>query len=262
MAIIATLLDTRSALASLRRSTPRLAATLRACRTSAAFFKLIETQFIDAAVLGIRAAQAIDLGKLRERFPIIPVVVYGPVRSDHGPLLHQLQAHGVVAVAIEGVDDPVVSELVRRSGYLARRRAELAHLPRSLRLTEPLQRRALDRLLAQVGVPLSADGLARGLGISREHLSRQFAAGGAPNLKRVVDLLQLLVVHDLLGCPGYSHSTVAEWLGFSDESHLRVVVRRLTRLPLRDFRSASGAEIQRRFVAAGTRSRGGLRMDR
>ena len=55
-------------------------------------------------------------------------------------------------------------------------------------LTEPLQRSAWDLLIASVG-PAAADG-ADGprLGMSREHLSRQFGAGGAPNLKRVSDL--------------------------------------------------------------------------
>ena len=64
----------------------------------------------------------------------------------------------------------------------------LADAPRLLRLTEPLQRQAWDILVARCGAAGAHAALARRLGVSREHLSRQFGAGGAPNLKRVIDL--------------------------------------------------------------------------
>ena len=64
----------------------------------------------------------------------------------------------------------------------------MADAPRILRLSEPLQRRAWDRLVADVERPMRTAALARQLDVSREHLSRQFGAGGAPNLNRVIDL--------------------------------------------------------------------------
>lgn len=255
MAVIAALLDSQAAMASLRRATPRLIASVRGCRTVAAFHRVLETELVDAAVLGVRAAQAVDLGAVRARFPIVPLVVFGAVRSDQGTLLHELQQRGVRALVVEGVDDPVVGEVVTRVGVLARRRTELADLSRSLRLTEPLQRRTLDRLLARIGAPPPTANLARDLGVSREHLSRQFAAGGAPNLKRVIDLLQVLAARDLIANPGYSLTRVASALGFASESHLRVAVRRVARMSLKDFRKASAAEVQRRFAHGATRSR-------
>mgnify|MGYP003343587304 CR=1 FL=1 len=44
------------------------------------------------------------------------------------------------------------------------------------------------RVLRRVGGRLFATDVARTLKVSREHLSRQFGAGGAPNIKRVSDL--------------------------------------------------------------------------
>jgi AraC-like DNA-binding protein len=255
MAIIAALLDRPSATIALRRTTPRVLATVRSCRTVARFRRLLETNILDAAVLGVRAAQQVDLAAVARRFPSVPLVIYGAIRADQASVLKELYERGAATVLVEGVDDPVVGELVVRDGYLARRRLELSELARRLRLTEPLQQRAFDRLLARVGMRTSTGALATALGVSREHLSRQFAAGGAPNLKRVIDLLQVLAAHDLLGNPGYPVESTVRLLGFADESHLRAVISRLVRLPLREFRRSSRAELQRRFVARGTRSR-------
>ncbi len=256
MAIIAALLDRPSATIALRRTTPRLLATVRSCRTAARFRRLIEADLVDAAVVGVRAAQILDLTAFAQRFPSLPVLIYGAIRSDQATVIREFYERGAVAVLVEGVDDPVVGELVVRNGYLARRRAELSELPRRLRLTEPLQRQALDRLLGRVGVPASTMALARGMGVSREHLSRQFAAGGAPNLKRVIDLLQVLTARDLLGNPGHSATSVVRLLGFADESHLRAVVKRVVRLSFREYRRMTTPELLRRFVARSARSRG------
>src|SRR2546430_10498391 len=52
--------------------------------------------------------------------------------------------------------------------------------------------------------PIKTAQLAAALRVTREHLSRQFAAGGAPNLKRVIDLARAACAADLLGNPGYT----------------------------------------------------------
>jgi AraC-like DNA-binding protein len=256
MAIVASLLDTRSATAGLRRAVPRRLAAVRSCRSAAAFLRLVERELVDVGVLGFRAAQAVDLARLRARFPVLPIVVYGALRPDQAPLIETCHAAGVAELLVDGVDDPMVGEAVIRNGYLARRRHDLADLARRLRLTERLQRATLDRILGRIGSRWSTASLAESLGLSREHLSRQFSAGGAPNLKRVIDLLQVLAARDLLASPGYSAARVAHLLGFANESHLRTVIQRVARLSLREFRRSSPAELQRRFIARGTRSRG------
>jgi AraC-like DNA-binding protein len=86
-------------------------------------------------------------------------------------------------------------------------------------------------------------------------LSRQFGAGGAPNLKRVGDLLTVLAALHLLGNPGYSPTAVARLLGFSSPSHLRLVVRRVIGIRMEDARGLAERELLARFVRGSARSR-------
>ena len=153
------------------------------------------------------------------------------------------------------MDDPIVGDLVARQSVSARRRAALAEAPRLLRLTEPLQRRTWDRLVAAAVRPPRAARIARELGLSREHLSRQFGAGGAPNLKRVADLLTVLAALQLLGNPAYGVSAVARLLGFATASHLQAVVRRITGLPVETARGLTEREVLGKFLRVGARSR-------
>ena len=130
-------------------------------------------------------------------------------------------------VAVEGVDDPVVGEMVARDSVTAERRRALAEAPRLLRLTEPLQHSAWSLLLGEVERPVRTTELARRLEVSREHLSRQFGAGGAPNLKRVIDLTRIACAAQLLANPGYPIPVVVRLLHFASSSHLSGTARRI-----------------------------------
>ncbi len=256
-AVVAALLDSPPALASLRRSLPKGYGPLRGCRTAAALSAVVESELVDAIVLGARARRSVNLPDLRRRFPNLPVILYGVVRSDEGAALLELEALGIRRIIVEGIDDPMVGDLVARSGSAAARREALAGLPATLRLTEPLQRRAFDLLAATAGKPPTAAALARRLRVSREHLSRQFGAGGAPNLKRVSSLLQVLAVKEFVANPGYHPTAAATRFGFASLSHLRTVVRRVVRLTVEGLRGASQADLVRRFMAQGGRSQSG-----
>ena len=159
-------------------------------------------------------------------FRYVPLVAYAPFRPDDGELLLACR-ESVSAVAVEGVDDPIVGDLVVRASITAERRRALAEAPRVLRLTEPLQRSAWNVLLGEVERPIRTTALAQRLQISREHLSRQFGAGGAPNLKRVIDLTRVACAAQLLGNPGYSVPTVVRVLHFASPSHLANTARRI-----------------------------------
>jgi AraC-like DNA-binding protein len=98
--------------------------------------------------------------------------------------------------------------------------------------------------------------IAREFKLSREHLSRQFGAGGAPNLKRVADLLTVLAALQLLGNPAYGTPAVARLLGFATASHLQAVVRRITGLPVKTARGLTEREVLGKFLRVGARSRG------
>jgi transcriptional regulator GlxA family with amidase domain len=158
-------------------------------------------------------------------------------------------------VAVEGVDDPIVGDLVVRASITAERRRALAEAPRMLRLTEPLQRSAWNVLVGEVERPIRTTALAKRLRISREHLSRQFGAGGAPNLKRVIDLTRVACAAQLLGNPGYSVPTVVRVLHFASPSHLANTARRIANVSSSGLGALGARGVLAAFVRGNTRSR-------
>lgn len=257
MPAVAALLDSRAAHAALRRTLLAAPPTIHACRSPAGLARAYTDRLLDAVVVGVRALRHVDLPTLRRRYPTVPVVVYGAFRPDDGALALALLEQGTAdALVLEGVDDPVAGDLVRR--HLASRlRAErLAEAPRLLRLREPLQQAAWRRVVALAGRPLTTEEVADALGVSREHLSRQFAAGGAPNLKRVIDLLRVATAADLLANPGYDLPAAASLLGFGTVSHLHAMTRRITRRPASDLSGLGPEGVLAAFLKVGMRSRG------
>src|SRR5262249_11668647 len=136
-----------------------------------------------------------------------------------------------------------------------RRRHQLREGPRLLRLTEPIQLKAWEMTLAGVGSPLRTSDLAMALGITREHLSREFAAGGAPNLKRVIDLARLCCAGDLLANPGYDSVTVSRILRYSSPSHLVHSSRRIAGVTPGALSRIGPRQVLLRFLKGHTRSR-------
>ncbi len=256
MGAVATLLDSRAAGATLRRGLAGARVSTLTCRAGRQLARTVENRLVDCVVLGPRALRGKEIGELRSRFPRIPLVVFGPIRtSDYGSLRDWYRGLGAETVLVEGVDDPIAGEMVLRSGLAARRRRLLAGAPGRLRLTEPLQRSTWDLLTATVAPPPSTAVLARRLGVSREHLSRQFGAGGAPNLKRVIDLLQVVVARELLANPGCSTLQAGRLLGYSSLARFRAVVRRVADSRPADLPGMAVPDLVRRFVRGRMRSR-------
>ncbi len=254
MAAIATLLESRTALAALRRTLPKGGPRLVSCRSAAGLRRLLESRLVDAVVLGPNATLLVDLAELRKRLPGVPVVAFAAFRPDDGELLLACRKHAV-PVAVEGVDDAVVGEMVVRASLTAERRRELADAPRMLRLTEPLQRSAWSVLLGEVERPVRTTDLARRLAVSREHLSRQFGAGGAPNLKRVIDLTRIACAAQLLANPGYTIPIVVRVLHFASSSHLSGTARRIANVSSGGLGALGPRGVLLAFVRGNTRSR-------
>jgi AraC-like DNA-binding protein len=209
---------------------------------------------VDAVVLALTPALLPELAELRGQLPGVPVVAYAPFRPDDGELLLACRRYGV-PVAVEGVDDAVVGEMVTRASVTAERRRALADAPRILRLSEPLQRSAWTVLLGEVERPLRTSELARRLDVSREHLSRQFGAGGAPNLKRVIDLTRVACAAQLLANPGYSIPTVVRLLHFASSSHLSGTARRIANVSTSGLGGLGPRGVLQAFARGNTRSR-------
>jgi AraC-like DNA-binding protein len=225
------------------------------CRNPDALNRLLQKRLIDAVVLSPRPGFLPELSLLRNRLPKLPLTVYGAFRPDDGEILLACRNSGST-VAVEGVDDPIVGDLISRSSITAERRRALADAPRVLRLTEDLQRLAWDAVVGEVERPLRTGALARRLRISREHLSRQFGAGGAPNLKRVIDLTRIACAAQLLANPGYSIPTVARVLHFASVGHLGTTSRRIANVTPTELGDLGPRGVLARFVRGNTRSRG------
>lgn len=180
---------------------------------------------MDLLLLGTDLAGEQFDADLRRRFPSLPVVLYGAVRSDDARLLIRA-ATEQREVLVEGVDEPIIPTVLRRSGLTHRREAELLPLAPRLRLTDPLQLRAWEILVAEADSRLDTARLARRLGVRRETLSRRFGADGAPSLKAAVDATRLAAAAQLLASPGWRVADVARLLGYSSESLLQRTSRR------------------------------------
>ncbi len=243
----------RDARRAVQRGYPRDAGTVRLCRTYSAVLRLLDQRLVDAVVLDVKAARE-ALG-LPARFPRIPMYVLSVFRPDDGALIAACHAAGFAGLLVEGVDNAISGEwIAARTGQVARREA-LADAPRLLRLTDRLQLAAWQEVLRRVAVPTTTAHIAQALRVTREHLSREFAAGGAPNLKRVIDLARLTCAADLLGNPGYTVRAVARILGYASPGHFAAASRRVAGELPQELRVLGPKGVLARFLRGRTRSR-------
>ena len=254
MAIIAALLESRSSILTLRRAMPRGGPAVASCRGPGGLARLLETRLVDAIVTAPRLAGTTGAAQLFARFPGVPRLMYAPFRPDDGEVLESCHRSGL-GVAVEGVDDAVLGDLIGRMSLSAERRRALSDAPRVLRLHEKLQRDVWDYLIINVATPIRTEEVAERFEVSREHLSRQFGAGGAPNLKRVIDLTRIACAAQLLSNPGYSSGTVARVLGFASSSHLSDTARRVAGIAAQGLARIGPRGVLGVFVKGKTRSR-------
>ena len=244
----------REARLAVQRGYPRQAGRVRLCRSVGAVERLLAQRLVDAVVVDVKAAGDAALA-LPPRFPRIPMYVFSAFRPEDGVLLRTCRQAGFAGLLVDGVDAVVAGEWVAARTAQAARRAALSEAPRLLRLTDDLQLAAWDEVLRRVASPTRTGDIARSLRVTREHLSRQFAAGGAPNLKRVIDLARAACAADLLGNPGYTIRAVVKILGYASPSHLAGTARRVAGATLQELRTLGPGGVLNRFLKGRTRSR-------
>lgn len=228
--------------------------SVRLCRTLAGVERLLAHRVVDAVVLDVKAVPEAGLS-LPGRFPRIPMYALSAFRPDDGVLIARCHRAGFAGILVEGVDSAASGEWVAaRTAQVARRQA-LADAPKLLRLTDPLQLGAWDEVQRRVAAPITTAQIAQALRVTREHLSREFAVGGAPNLKRVIDLARAACAADLLGNAGYSIGTVSRILGYASPSHLAGTARRVAGVTPQELREVGPRGVLQRFVRGRTRSR-------
>ncbi|MGH7658328.1 MAG: helix-turn-helix domain-containing protein [Gemmatimonadales bacterium] len=254
MAAVATLLDRQPPLRTLRRALPRAGLRLVPCRSADALLRLLQQRILEAIVVSPEPDDP-GIARVREQFPAIPMIAFAPFRPGDGEILRACGRSGLAGVMVEGVDDAVAGELTRRVSLSSVLAGALADAPRALRLRDPLQRQVWELLLTLIDRQPRTVDLARRLGITRDHLSRQFGAGGAPNLKRVMDLVRVAAAAILLRNPGYTGTDVARLLDFSSASHLGGASRRIGGLPVSALATSGPRGVLEGFAGGRGRSR-------
>lgn len=222
------MLKRERARAMVRAAFPRRRAHVHAVKTVVDVEDALSKQLVDAIIVDGGAGDDAfrTLGKAEE-YGSVPFVLITAMLPADAPMVARAAECGVAEILIEGLDDSVARELVLRRAFTTRFERALAVPPPNLGLESPLQIAVWQSVVKRAGRPVRTEQLARELDVSREHLSRSFATGRAPTLKRVIDLVRVLAAAELCKNAGYDIRDVAEVLDFASSSHLSSTTQRL-----------------------------------
>lgn len=232
-------------------------------RSAEEFAAVFRQQLVDAALVEIGGIDGADrAAALAREYPSVAFLGITSFRPADAPALARCAELDFAEVLVEGIDEGVLRDVVARHGYSARFAAALADPPPPLSLGSPLHLAAWRCIVAGGGRPVRTSTLAAELRVTREHLSRSFGSGGAPTLKRLIDLVRLLSAAELAKNPGYDSSDVARVLRFSSSAHLSLTAQRLIGRRATSLAAMRGIDVLDRFIAEGMRGeppRGGAR---
>ncbi len=243
----------------LKRAFPRRRGKLSLARTITEFSGAFKKSLIDAVIVdvGHPTEETWRATALARDYPSVPFFALCPMRVSDTAAIARCVDGDFADVLVEGMDDEAVRDLVMPQSFTARFGVALngAHL--ALGLDARLQQRAWASIVAHGGRTVRTETIAAQLHVTREHLSRSFAAAGSPNLKRIIDLVRLIAAAELAKNPGYDVSEVADVLEFASPSHLTSTAQRIV-----GTRSASLARLRtgdliERFQQGRGRSRKG-----
>lgn len=243
----------------LRTAFPRRRSRTTFTRTHAEFVAQLRYSLVDAAFVDLANGpdEAWHAAELAREFPSVPFFGVVPLRSAEAGTPARCAALGFADVLFDGVDDAAARELVMPQTFSARFAAALREPPAQFGLDTSLQRGAWQVIVAHGGRPVRTTELAAALSVTREHLSRSFAAEGAPNLKRVIDLVRLVAAAELSKNPGYDVRDVAQVLGFASSSHLSSTAQRVVGTRPASLARLRTVDLFERFANGHGRSRSG-----
>jgi AraC-like DNA-binding protein len=249
---------TRDRARALARSAfPRRRCRLVLAKTAADLERAFRETLIDAALVDVHAPnedtwRAVSLA---QEFPSAPFFALTPLRPTDAAIAGRCAAADVADLVTEGVDDGVLRDLVLPRTFTARFSDALQDPPPTLGLAGKVHLDTWRILIASGGRPVRTDAVAVALGVTREHLSRAFSAGGAANLKRIIDLVRLLAAAELSKNPGYDVADVARVLEYASSSHLSTTSQRIAGTRPASLARLRGVDLVERFVRGRMRSR-------
>lgn len=238
---------------ALRRALPRRRAKLTFTRGREDLLAALQDSLVDAVIVDIGQGgdDVWTAAAAAREFPSIPFFAYGAMRPVELPALARAAGLEFADCVIEGVEDDCCRDLIMPSTFTVRFATALRGAESRIGLTTPIQHEAWRFVVAQGGRTVRTDAIAQAVGLTREHLSRRFAADGAPNLKRVIDLVRLLAAAELAKNPGYDLPEVARVLGFASVSHLSASCQRLVGVKSGSLARLRPTDLMDRFVKQG-----------
>ena len=203
-------LERERARALVRGAFPRRRWKIISTRSAEELEAVFRRELVDAALvdLGAPGEETWKAAAFAAEFPSAPFFAIMPLRPSDTPAAARCAALGFIDFIVEGIDDNAARDLVAPHAFSTRFRNALGEPPQALGLTTPLQRSAWEVIVAHSGRPVTTKDLAKAVGLSREHLSRNFAKPGAPNLKRVIDLVRLIAAAELANTTTVAPSSV------------------------------------------------------
>jgi AraC-like DNA-binding protein len=188
---------------------------------------------VDMAVvdplLGTGEPRPHGIGRLRQFFPSLPLLVYTDLTPANAGVLLQLGRMDIRKVVIHRFEDApgalrqaILTELEHSASQQVLQSLDplLRQLPKELR-------DALEAMLHAPGDGPTVTTLADRARLTRRTCERWFTKVGLPSPRTVMVLIRLLYAHRLLLDPGYTVEDVALKLGYSKaktlQMHLRTV---------------------------------------
>lgn len=250
-------LERERARSLVRTAFPRRKWKIVSTRSAEELEAVFRRELVDAALvdLGAPGEDTWKAAAFAAEFPSAAFFAVMPLRPSDTPAASRCAGLGFIDVIVEGIDDNAARELVTPHAFSTRFRHALGDPPQALGLTTPLQRSAWEVIVAHSGRPVTTKELAKAVGLSREHLSRNFAKPGAPNLKRVIDLVRLIAAAELAKNPGHDIRDIARILDFASSSHLAVTAQRIFGTRPASLARLRTTDLIDRFAQGRTRSR-------
>jgi len=241
-----------------RAAFPRRRARLLLAKTPDELEQTFRSSLVDATIIDLAGSgeDTWKAARLAREFPSVPFFGLTTLRASESPAPAQCAALDFADVLVESVDDTVLRQLVLRQAFSTRFAIALYDPPEALALSTPLQQHAWRAIVGWAGRPVRTQLLADALKVTREHLSRTFAAEGAPNLKRVIDLVRLIAAAELAKNPGYDVRDIAEVLDFASSSHLSSTAQRIVGTKPTSLARLRAVDLVERFTRGHGRSRG------
>jgi len=243
--------------AMVKAAFPRRRCRVVLARSVGDFSDAFRKELVDAAIVDITSTHDDTWGvaALAREFPSAPFFGLATLRASDGPAVALCAELEFADVLVEGIDDACARDIVARRGFSARFAEALKVPPAALALNAPVQQKVWEYIVAHAGRRVRTVNLAKRLGVTREHLSRTFAAEGAPNLKRIIDLVRLLAAAELAKNPGYDIRDVAAVLDFASSSHLSSTAQRVVGTKPASLARLRSVDLIQRFTRGHGRSR-------